>query len=81
MVWIATNAGKQGEVIVQAVLANDNVNYGYNAATDEYVDMVAAGVIDPTKVVRTALENSSSVAGMLLTTEAIVTDKPDEDKD
>ena len=54
--------------------------YGFNAATEEYEDLMKAGIIDPTKVVRTALQNAASVAGLLLTTEAIVTEKPEEKK-
>jgi chaperonin GroEL len=72
---IATNAGQDGSVIVQAVRAEGG-NFGYNAATDTYEDLVAAGVIDPTKVVRTALENAASVASLLLTTDALVSDLP-----
>jgi chaperonin GroEL len=72
---IATNAGQDGSVIVQAVRAEGG-NFGYNAATDTYEDLVAAGVIDPTKVVRTALENAASVASLLLTTDALVSDMP-----
>jgi chaperonin GroEL len=75
---IAANAGQDGSVIVQTVRAEGGT-YGYNAATDTYEDLVAAGVIDPTKVVRTALENASSVASLLLTTDALVSDMPEKD--
>jgi chaperonin GroEL len=75
---IATNAGQDGSVIVQKVMAEGGT-YGYNAATDTYEDLVAAGVIDPTKVVRTALENAASVASLLLTTDALVSDMPEKD--
>ncbi|MCG3180852.1 MAG: 60 kDa chaperonin 1 [Phycisphaerae bacterium] len=69
---IAANAGVDGAVAVQTVLASDKANFGYNAMTDTYTDMVAEGVIVPTKVERTALQNAASVASLLLTTEAIV---------
>jgi chaperonin GroEL len=74
---ISINAGVEGSIVVQKVRDADDKNYGYNARTDEYEDLVAAGVIDPTKVTRTALQNASSIAGLLLTTEAVVTEKPE----
>lgn len=74
---IANNAGLDGAVILHEVLKSDNPNYGFNALTDEYVDMVEAGIIDPTKVTRSALENAASVASVLLTTESIVADIPE----
>ena len=77
MRWIATNAGVEGSIIVQKVREGKDANYGYNAATDVYEDMVKAGVIDPTKVVRNALQNASSIASLLLTTEAMVADIPE----
>jgi chaperonin GroEL len=77
MRWIATNAGVEGSIIVQKVKEGKDANYGYNAATDTYEDMVKAGVIDPTKVVRSALQNASSIASLLLTTEAMVADIPE----
>jgi len=77
--WIAKNAGQDGAVVVDKVRSQKG-SFGYNAATDEYEDLMKAGIIDPTKVVRTALQNASSVAGLLLTTEAIVAEKPKEDK-
>jgi chaperonin GroEL len=73
---IATNAGVEGSVVVNAVREGKG-NYGYNAATDSYGDMVAFGVIDPAKVVKTALRNAASVASMMLTTEAIITEIPE----
>ena len=76
--WIAENAGQQGYVVVQKV-AEQPVNIGYNAATEEYVDLVAAGVIDPVKVTRSALQNAASIAAMLLTTEALVVEKKEEE--
>lgn len=74
---IAKNAGQEGSIVLQAVEKQKD-NMGYNALTGEYVDMFAAGILDPTKVVRCALENALSVASMLLTTEAIVADIPEE---
>jgi chaperonin GroEL len=74
---ISHNAGVEGSIVVQKVRESQDNNYGYNARTDEYEDLVAAGVIDPTKVTRTALQNASSIAGLLLTTEAVVTEKPE----
>jgi chaperonin GroEL len=73
---IAQNAGKEGAVIVHEVLKNPDPRYGYDAALDEYKDLITAGIIDPTKVERCALENAISVAGMFLTTEAIIVDVP-----
>ena len=75
---IANNAGVEGSVVVEKVKNESNKSVGYNAATDKYEDMVAAGVIDPTKVVRIALENSCSIAGLLLTTECAITEKPEK---
>jgi chaperonin GroEL len=75
---ITANAGLEGSIIVQAVRDNEATAFGFNAATGEYTDLVAAGVIDPTKVTRTALQNAASIAGLMLTTEAMVADKPDE---
>ena len=78
---IAANAGEEGSVIVNAVINSDKARYGYNAATGEYVDdMVAAGIVDPAKVTRTALQNAASIASLILTTEAIVSDKPEKEK-
>ena len=71
---IATNAGLDGAVIVYKILAENKANYGYNALTNEFVDMFKAGIIDPAKVTRSALRNAASVAGVLLTTESIITD-------
>jgi chaperonin GroEL len=69
---IANNAGKEGAVIVEKVCAEKNANYGYNAATDKFEDLVAAGIIDPAKVTRCALQNAASIAGLMLTTEALI---------
>ncbi len=74
---IANNAGREGAVVVAAVKEGEGP-YGYNAETDTYEDLIKAGVIDPTKVVRYALQNAASVAGLMLTTEAMVADKPEE---
>ncbi len=73
---IADNAGVEGSVVLQSVLSSNGSN-GYNARTDEYEDLKSAGVIDPTKVTRIALENATSIAGMVLTTEVVVNDKPE----
>ncbi len=78
MRWIADNAGEQGYVVVSKV-AELPAGQGFNAATGEYVDLIAAGVIDPVKVTRSALANAASIAGMLLTTEVLVVDKPEEE--
>jgi chaperonin GroEL len=76
---IATNAGVEGSVIVEKVKA-ESKSVGYNAADDKIEDLVKAGVIDPTKVVRTAIENAASISGLMLTTEAMIADKPEENK-
>lgn len=78
--WIAENAGEPGQVIV-AKVRELGVGSGFNAATGEYGDLVAQGVIDPVKVTRSALEHAASIAGMLLTTEALVVEKPEEDEE
>ncbi len=75
---IAHNAGLEGSIIVER-LKNEAVGVGFNAATGEYVNMVEAGIVDPTKVTRSALQNAASVAAMFLTTEAVIADKPEED--
>jgi chaperonin GroEL len=77
---IAQNAGAEGSIVVERVRGDKNPNFGYNAQTDEYEDLVEAGVIDPTKVTRTALQNAASIASLLLTTEAVVVEKPEENK-
>jgi chaperonin GroEL len=73
---IAANAGLEGAVILNNVKCNESATYGFNAATEEYGDMIDAGIVDPTKVCRSALENAASVASMVLTTESLVTDIP-----
>jgi chaperonin GroEL len=79
--WIATNAGVEGSIVVQKVKEAKDASFGYNAASDTYEDMVKAGVIDPTKVVRSALQNAASIASLLLTTEAMVSEIPEEKKE
>ena len=76
---IVDNAGEEGSIVVQKVREGSG-NFGYNAATGTYGDLMAEGVIDPAKVVRSALQNASSVAGLMLTTEALVAEKPKEEK-
>jgi len=75
---IAQNAGAEGSIVVAKVKESKDKNFGYNAATDVYEDLVKAGVIDPTKVTRTALQNAASIAGLLLTTECVVVEKKEE---
>ena len=77
---IVQNAGKEGAVVVERVRSEKNENIGFNAATETYEDLVKAGVIDPAKVTRTALQNAASIAGLMLTTEAMVSELPDDDK-
>ena len=74
---LAANAGREGALIVENVKTGTN---GYNVATDKYEDLIKAGVVDPTKVTRTALQNAGSVAGLLLTTDCMITDIPEEEK-
>ena len=75
---IVTNAGLEGSVIVEKVMATKAVAYGFDAESNEYVDMIQAGIIDPTKVERVALQNAASIASLLLTTEALITDIPEK---
>ncbi|KPK58802.1 MAG: molecular chaperone GroEL [Gemmatimonas sp. SG8_38_2] len=75
---IAFNAGKEGSIVVERIREKGDLNFGYNAQTDKYEDLVKAGVIDPTKVTRSALQNAASIAGLLLTTEAVVVEKKEE---
>ena len=75
---IVENAGVDGSIVVQNVADSSDYNYGFNAATEKYEDLVKSGVIDPTKVVRTALQDASSVAGLLITTEAMVAEVPEK---
>jgi len=75
---ISLNAGKEGAVIVEKIRAEKNESFGFNAATETFEDLVAAGVIDPAKVTRTALQNAASIAGLMLTTEAMISELPDD---
>ena len=77
---IAQNAGFEGAVVVDKVRQDKNANYGFNAETEEYGDLMKMGVVDPTKVARSALQNASSIAGLLLTTEAVVSEIPEKEK-
>jgi chaperonin GroEL len=76
---IVANAGEEGSIVVQKVREGKD-NFGFNAQTSQYSDLVADGVIDPVKVVRSALQNAASVAGLMLTTEALVAEKPKDEK-
>ena len=78
--WIARNAGTDGSVVLDKVKSNNGA-FGFNAATEEFEDLVKAGIVDPTKVVRTALQNAASVAGLLITTEAMIAEKPEKKKE
>jgi len=77
---IVQNAGREGAVVVERIRGDKNDNFGFNAQTEEYEDLVKAGVIDPAKVTRTALQNAASIAGLMLTTEAMVSEIPEDDK-
>ncbi len=76
---IVENSGGEGSIVVGKITENKSQTYGYNAQTGEYVDMLAAGIVDPAKVVRTALQDAASVSGLLVTTEAMIADKPKKD--
>ena len=78
---IAKNAGEEGSVIVDKIKSSDKIGYGLNFATNEYCDMIEAGIVDPAKVTRSAIQNASSVAAMVLTTESLVTDIKDPQAD
>jgi chaperonin GroEL len=75
---IVQNAGAEGSIVVEKVRVSKDASFGYNALTDNYENLVDAGVIDPTKVARTALQNAASIAGLLLTTEALIVEKKEE---
>ncbi|MBI3176812.1 MAG: chaperonin GroEL, partial [Chloroflexi bacterium] len=81
---LANNAGQDGSVIIDSIRRkakeDKNKNIGYNVISGEYVDMIKDGIIDPVKVVRGALENAASIAAMILTTDALITDAPEKDK-
>ena len=74
---ISNNAGVEGSVVISKILDSKDYNFGYDASKDEYTDMIKAGIVDPTKVVRTALQDAASIAGLLLTTECVITEKPE----
>jgi len=74
---IVQNAGGEGSIVLEKVRSSKDDKFGYNALTDTYEDLVQAGVIDPTKVTRTALQNAASIAGLMLTTESVVVEKPE----
>jgi chaperonin GroEL len=76
---IATNAGEDGSIVVGKILDKDQYDYGFDAQNGEYVNLVAKGIIDPTKVVRAALQNAASIAGLLITTEAMVAERSKKD--
>jgi chaperonin GroEL len=78
---IVGNAGQEGAVVVDKVRSNKSANYGFNAETEEYGDMIAMGVVDPTKVTRYALQNAASIAGLLLTTEALISEMPEQERE
>ncbi|MBU1256785.1 chaperonin GroEL, partial [Patescibacteria group bacterium] len=77
--WLAKNSGADDGWVFKKVEENSNVNYGFNAATLEFEDLLEAGIIDPVKVTRSALQNAASVASMILTTEALITDLPEKE--
>jgi chaperonin GroEL len=77
---IVNNAGEEGAIVVGKIRDSKDANFGYNAQTDKFEDLVKAGVIDPTKVTRTALQNAASIAALMLTTEALVSDVPEDKK-
>ena len=75
---ITGNAGYEGAILIEKILANKDQNYGFNAATGEYEDLVKSGVIDPTKVTRSALQNAASISALMLTTEAMICEISEE---
>jgi chaperonin GroEL len=78
--WISQNAGLDGSVVLEKIKSGKGA-YGFNAASEEFEDLVKAGIVDPTKVVRSALQNAASVAGLMITTEAMIADKPEKKKE
>ena len=78
---IAKNAGVEGSVIIDKIITSGKVNFGYNAQTEVYCNMIEEGIVDPTKVTRSALQNATSVAAMVLTTESLVADEPEKTPD
>jgi chaperonin GroEL len=79
--WIAANAGQEGNIVVAQIKSSKEADWGYNAQEDKFENLTEAGVIDPTKVVRTAIQNASSIAALMLTTEAIVAEIPEKKKE
>jgi chaperonin GroEL len=77
---IASNAGHEGAIVIGKVRESKDTNLGFNAATEEYSDMIGAGILDPAKVTRSALQNAASIAALMLTTEALVSELPEEEK-
>jgi chaperonin GroEL len=75
---IVLNCGTEGAIVVEKIRNNKNPNFGFNASTEQYEDLVVAGVIDPTKVTRTTLQNAASIASLMLTTEAMICDVVEE---
>jgi chaperonin GroEL len=75
---IALNAGVDGSIIIEKINSNDDMEFGYDAMKNQYRNLVDAGIIDPTKVTRSALQNAASITAMLLTTEVLIVDKPEE---
>jgi chaperonin GroEL len=78
---IVANCGEEGAIVVGKIRESDSPNFGYNAQTDKFEDLVKAGVIDPTKVARTALQNAGSISALMLTTEALVSEIPEDKKE
>ena len=76
---IVSNAGHEGAVVVGTVRESKQPNFGFNAETEDYTDMISAGILDPAKVARSALQNAASIAALMLTTEALVAEIPDEE--
>ena len=75
---IAANAALEGSVIIDKIKTSGKIGYGFDAYNETYVDMIPAGIVDPTKVTRSALQNAASIAGLLLTTECVIADKPEK---
>ena len=78
---ISQNAGADGEAVIAKILSNEEEDFGYNARTGEYVNMVDSGILDPAKVTRNALESAGSIAGLVLTTETLIADDPEHKQD
>jgi chaperonin GroEL len=76
---IASNAGHEGAIVIGKVRESSKANYGFNAETEEYTDMISAGILDPAKVTRSALQNAASIASLMLTTEALIVELPGQE--